>query len=166
MALRAKPLPPLAELQQRYSYCPESGELRFREHRYRNRVGSLVGSPQTGTHTSYLNVYHNGRHLLVHRICYYLGTGKEPAQLIDHINGNGLDNRLINLRDVSTKVNARNYNTPIRTGTGVRGVYWDEPRQYFTAKATIDGRLTQLGSGDLLHCVALRKSAEQRLGYL
>ena len=120
-----------------------------------------------GTGYYQVKFYFKGKRLTMgsHRFIYSVLVGI-PANFVDHINGNGLDNRLANLRDVTNTVNARNINAPIRTNTGVRGVYWYKPGQYFTAKATIDGRLTQLGFGDLLHCVALRKSAEQRLGFL
>jgi ribosomal protein L32 len=166
MALSAKPLPPLAELQQRYSYCPETGELRFREHRCVNKIGALVGTPQVDRNTSYLRVNHKGRLILVHRICFYLGTGKEPTNVIDHINGNGLDNRLSNLRDVANTLNARNRNTPVLSSAGVRGVTWCSPKECYRARISVGSGLKHLGYGDLLHCAALRKSAEQRLGYL
>ena len=166
MARSASPLPPLTDLQQRYSYCPDSGELRFREHRCHNRVGALVGTPQADRRTSYLRVWHKSRLLLVHRICYFLGTGEEPANFVDHINGNGLDNRLANLRDVTNAVNARNMNGPTKAASGVRGVTWYEPGKYWRARINTGIGTEHLGTGDLLHCVALRKSAEQRLGYL
>lgn len=162
MAHSAKPLPPLAELQQRYSYCPDSGELRFREHKWRRKVGALAGTRHADKNTSYLRVNHKGRLILVHRICFYLATGEEPANVIDHINGNGLDNRLVNLRDVRQADNCRNKNSAIKSPSGVRGVFWHKSSSQWKAKI---GAKT-LGYGDLLHCAALRKSAEQRLGYL
>ena len=162
MGRRAKPLPPLAELQQRYSYCPESGELRFREHRVAARVGELVGTPHQDGNTRYLRVKHKGRLLLVHRICWALANGADPVGVVDHINGDGLDNRASNLRDVSATVNNRNRNHKPVSATSVRGVYWHKSAQQYYAEISNK----YIGSGDLLHCVALRKSAEQRLGYL
>jgi hypothetical protein len=46
----------------------------------------------------------------------------EPKGFIDHINGNGLDNRKTNLRIVNAEQNARNSNKPNTNSTGYKGV--------------------------------------------
>lgn len=56
-----------------------------------------------------------------HRVIYKLLTGEEPL-LIDHINGNPVDNRIENLRSVSNQENARNtkmFNTNTSGHVGV-----------------------------------------------
>lgn len=166
MPRSASQLPPLSELQQRYSYCPDSGELRYREHEWRGKVGALAGYALQGKQTSYLRIRHKDSELLVHRICWKMATGNDPEGVIDHINGNGLDNRICNLRDVSNIDNARNRNGPTNAASGVRGVTWHKQGGYWVARINTDTGTKYLGYGDLLHCVALRKSAEQRLGYL
>ena len=44
-----------------------------------------------------------------HRLIWALQTGEWPKQQIDHINGVKDDMRFSNLRDVSAKINHRNY---------------------------------------------------------
>ncbi len=156
MGRRAKPLPPLAELQRLFTYNPETGELL--------RKGLMAGCVVKTANTDYRQVAIGRDKYYAHRICWKLFYKAEPESVIDHIDGNGLNNTIANLRDVTSKINARNIKSPVKSGTGVRGVYWVRSRQSFVAK--IGKYKSQLGYGDLLHCAALRKSAEQRLGYL
>jgi hypothetical protein len=44
----------------------------------------------------------------IHRIIWKLATGFDPAEEIDHINGNRSDNRLCNLREATHGENRRN----------------------------------------------------------
>lgn len=60
-----------------------------------------------------------GRRIRMHReIC-----SASPSQVVDHINGNTLDNRRENLRAVSNAENLQNITRPVRSGTGYRNVY-------------------------------------------
>jgi len=47
-----------------------------------------------------------------HRVVWFLHHGKWPDKQIDHINGDRLDNRIENLRDVSQQVNLINRSKP------------------------------------------------------
>jgi hypothetical protein len=71
----------------------------------------------------------------------------EPGQIIDHINGDTLDNRKANLRFVSAAENARNARRPTSVGktSKFKGVYWDERRQRWVAGITCDGVQSHLG---------------------
>lgn len=166
MGRRAKPLPPLAELQQRFKYCPETGRITFLVSRYKSKVGTEAGRV-TFNHAggnSYRKVtVGKSQEMLAHRLAWLLHYGSLPDGEIDHIDGNGLNNRISNLRDVSHRDNLRNIK-PVRSASGIKGVYWDG--YSYKASITDSSGLRHLGTGDLLHCAALRKSAEQRLGYL
>jgi hypothetical protein len=64
-----------------------------------------------------------GRQYLAHRACFALHFGRWPEGEIDHKNGNGLDNRIENLRDVSPVINHRNQILKNRRNkSGVRGI--------------------------------------------
>lgn len=157
MARTAKPLPPLAELQRLFEYNPETGELFWKQHFFSCKVGKPVGSAFRDKNTSYLRITSKLGRFLAHRVCWKLATGKDPLGVIDHINGNGLDNRLCNIRDVSPIANSRN----LRGLTGVRF------RKKVTAGMRPQWNVT-LGNDfigtyfDFFEAVCARKSAEAR----
>lgn len=158
MALSAKPLPPLVELQRLFKYNPETGELTWREHFFSNKVGKPAGSSYQDKNTSYLRVTTKLGRFLAHRLCWKMATGNDPADVIDHINGNGLDNRICNLRDVSAKENSRN----LRGLTGVRFREKQTPGMRPQWNVTLGNDF--IGTYfDFFDAVCARKSAEARL---
>lgn len=84
--------------------------LAWRESRGTVKAGSHAGSVLKSARTNYYLIKLMGSGHLAHRIIFEIATGKEiPAGMqIDHIDGNGLNNNLTNLRLVSRAVNCRN----------------------------------------------------------
>ncbi len=64
----------------------------------------------------------SGKTILMHRVLLDAPEGIE----VDHINGNGLDNRRVNLRLVTLQQNRRNRNTGRNNQTGYKGVTFDK----------------------------------------
>lgn len=60
-------------------------------------------------------------HLLEHRLVWFYVHGEWPKE-IDHINRDGLDNRLCNLREVTHFVNSINRKMHVNNTSGVKGV--------------------------------------------
>lgn len=80
----------------------------------------------------------------VHRIIWeLLREPIPPKMLIDHIDGNRLNNIISNLRVVTASENARNSKKSSRNCTGIHGVFWDSINNNTYARATIciDGRV-------------------------
>lgn len=69
------------------------------------------------------------------RLAYYYFYEKWPKYNIDHLNGDSLDNSILNLRDVSQKINCCNSKKRIDNTTGIAGVYWDNSRNKWVAEA-------------------------------
>ena len=56
----------------------------------------------------YRKIQLHGKSMLAHRVAWALHYGEWPRDQIDHINGDGNDNRISNLRCVSKSENMRN----------------------------------------------------------
>jgi len=75
--------------------------------------------------------------------------GAKPNQIIDHINGNPLDNRRCNLRFVTTQQNAYNQKKQKRiTSSRYKGVYRQSQsrKKSWMAYITQDGKKRNLGT--------------------
>lgn len=86
--------------------------------------------------------YAASHHGYLHRTLLGLGIGNDEA---DHINGDRLDNRRVNLRVVDRQANAQNVERPNPTGyRGVRAL----PGGRFRAYGSVLGKQTHLGVYD------------------
>lgn len=82
---------------------------------------------------------------------------------IDHINGDGLDNRRCNLRVVSRADNLINTGAFSSSKSGVRGVCWYPAYSKWRAYIMVDRKTKTLGYFDLIEdAAAARKAAEDR----
>ncbi len=106
----------------------------------------------------------NGKSYRAHRLIWFWNYGVWPDQ-IDHINGNGNDNRLANLRDVTCAENHKNMPVPENSKTGILGVRFHHDGAW-VAEIKAGDRYIHLGSfSDIRMATAARKAAEKVLGY-
>jgi len=99
-----KKLPNLAYLRNTYTYDPINGRLFFKDEF--EVVDKLAGYQEKNGYW-YLSV--KGKVYMLHRIVFYMFHGRDPAsKVIDHINGDRGDNRILNLRAVTNKQNLAN----------------------------------------------------------
>lgn len=100
----------------------------------------------------------------MHRLAWLYVNGIEPLQ-IDHINGNGCDNRLVNLREVSSEMNSKNMRLHSRNTSGVAGVHI-HPCGRWQARIQLNGKTVSLGLFVKLEdAIYARRSMEQSAGY-
>ena len=64
----------------------------------------------------------------------------KEGEIIDHINGDVLDNRMQNLRRVNNIINLQNTNAQINSKSGVKGVSWCESRKLWRGFVQINGK--------------------------
>jgi len=88
-----------SEFVARFSYDPKNG---FITDINRNKI---VKSKNAG---GYLTLHFKGKNYYVHRMGWALTHNYFPNSAIDHINGNRADNRICNLRLVTSSENAHN----------------------------------------------------------
>jgi hypothetical protein len=69
-----------------------------------------------------------------------------PDGTVDHINGNPLDNRVINLRSVPMQENSYNSKVPCNSTTGFKGVSFRKDRGTFKSYIKFKQRQIHLGT--------------------
>ena len=113
------------EVRDRLSYNPNTGVITWSKVLgNRAHPGKEAGWVQDG----YRNVKVGDNVIGSHRVAWFLYHGEWPSGQIDHINGDGLDNRIDNLRCVSHSDNHKNRKIPSSNKTGVIGVSRDSRR--------------------------------------
>lgn len=101
-----------------------------------------------------------------HRIIWLLHTGEWPEGEIDHINGVRSDNRISNLRHVTSGENRKNQKKSSRNTSGVVGVTRSKALNKWSAKIIIGGVHKHLGLfDDLSDAAQARKAAEATYGF-
>lgn len=85
----------------------------------------------------------NGKDTTVrmHRVIMNAPRGTQ----VDHINGNGLDNRRENLRFCTTKQNLRNRGKNSRNTSGYKGVSWAKHANKWNAQIVVNRKRINLG---------------------
>lgn len=88
------------------------------------------------------NKYDEAKHTIIkmHQII----LGKRKGYVIDHINGNGLDNRKENLRFVTRSQNKMNQQNTYGSSK-YKGVSWHKNAKKWTSYIRHNGKLTHLG---------------------
>lgn len=111
----------LAYLRERYTYDAVTGAIR---HKGRDRaVKGAVNNH--GYHRIKIGAEKDRTFVLMHRAAWALYYGRWPTE-IDHMNGIKTDNRLCNLREVSSCENKKNrvWKWKPNARTGLPGVYY------------------------------------------
>lgn len=162
-----------------FYYDSETGDLTFKERpreHFKSNHSHIVANAKAkgakvrsihpnGNGNKYYKVKMSGKSHLAHRLVWVLIHGFEP-EFIDHINGNGLDNRISNLRNVSRTENARNTKKYSTNTTGETGVYENKKYGGFCSMIWDKNKQINIGSYNTKEeAVAARKGAEKALGY-
>ena len=103
-----------ARLRERLHYDPDTGIFTWiqpSKYRGTDHVGGVAGFCSKG---GYLSVMLDGKSYLAHRLAWFYEFDAWPGGDIDHKNGLTIDNRIANLRDVSTSTNCENRRGPTK----------------------------------------------------
>lgn len=147
-------------------YDPVTGAFRWKVSRGNVAAGREAGYVNVRRGKSYRHVRVSGTYYPIHRLGWLILTGRFPEDQIDHIDGNGLNNSAENLRAVSNAENARNQRKPVNNKSGVAGVHWDKANAKWRVLISHNGKRKCLGRfDDFDEAVAVRKNAEQKLGF-
>jgi hypothetical protein len=115
-------------------------------------VGKVIGYKWTRNGYGYAVTYvpTDSGHQLV--MMHRLVVDAKRGQIVDHANGDPLDNRRDNLRFCSHAENMRNSKRRKHNKLGVKGVFVEYPcgRARYRAQIRIDGKKLSLGSYDTI----------------
>jgi hypothetical protein len=107
-----KKLPELVYLRQNYTYDPIKGHLYHANYQIGDKPAGY--KDQRG----YRHIQIQKKTYKLHRIVFYMFHGRDPGKkVIDHINGDKSDNRILNLRAVTHRQNISNTKLSRDAGT-------------------------------------------------
>lgn len=150
-----------------FAYDPETGIVSWKKKPNRNKpVGTPAGFKWNDGTNTYIRIGINGSCIFAHVVAITLLNGRLPSGPIDHIDGDGTNNRATNLREVSHTENLRNQRLNARNSSGVMGVDFHAASSKWRARIIVDKKERHLGTFDTRdETVSARKSAETRFGF-
>lgn len=153
-------------LKQFVHYDPDTGILKRTHAMDRgHNIYEKEFIPESVTAQGYRQLGMFKRPRLVHRLAFLYMVGRMPLE-VDHINGDRLDNRWCNLREVDSRTNRMNMGVPINNKSGTRGVYWYPRYSKWEVTITVEGKHKYLGRyTEYDEAVRIRLSAEKEHGY-
>jgi len=168
--------PNIEYLKECISYDPETGVCtwlrRPREHFETNQLfnwwnsrysGKEAGSKRRIRHSEYRHIHLDHHMIAIHRAIWAIVHGEWP-NVIDHIDGDGLNNRISNLRNVDSFVNMKNKRRYANCELEC-GIHKRKGGTYF-AGIKVNGEYKHLGSFKTLdEAVDARRAANKLFGF-
>lgn len=147
------------KIRPRSHFANQNGMNAFNSRRPGKKSGSVNGS-------GYVIIKLNGVCYGAHRLAWLYMNNEIPS-VIDHMNRNRSDNRISNLRNVSTAENLFNAGNRRDNTSGTKGVSWNIVAKKWQARIRIRGKAKNLGFFESLDLAKeARESAEKKLyGY-
>lgn|SRR4051812_40385439 len=145
---------PLTYVREILNYDPETGRLSWRNRpvdHFKTAAQQITWNRlYAGKGAGYIDtkgyrrvaIFKIPRH--AHRVCWLLYYGTCP-DIIDHIDGDPLNNRISNLRAATHSQNMMNRRIHSTNASGYKGVKWDEKEKRWEARIRANGVVFKLG---------------------
>ena len=110
------------------------------------KASNIVVGTQAGTvwKNRYRQILLDRKLYLEHRLVFLYHHGYLP-KIIDHIDGNGLNNSIGNLREATCAQNLRNSRKGKGNTSGHKGVVWDKDRNKWRVQLNVSGSTKNFG---------------------
>ena len=133
--------------------------------RFANKPCGSISRTNSGK--AYIQINNGGERLLAHRVVWILVNNEIPC-CVDHIDGDGTNNKIENLRNTTLSGNARNQKISRANTTGVTGVYLNKQSKTYPYRAFIkmNKKIISLGTFRTIDEAALaRGEANKKYGF-
>ncbi len=126
------------------NYNPDTGQFTWvKSTSPRALPGCVAGSKHK---EGYISITIKNKAYLAHRLAWLYVYGSLPKYQIDHINGDRIDNRIVNLRKSTHHQNQGNQRNPhCGNNSGFMGVSFDKVKNKYVATISINGKNKNLG---------------------
>lgn len=159
----------LKNLSKCLQYDPSTGSITWKAHQNPATALRVVGKPAFSS----FDIHGYGRGMFLgkkyraHQIAFAMYHGKWSQNFIDHINGNRKDNRILNLREVSSKENSMNRCTKSNYGChGIQERTLKDGNKSYHVSITVDGKRHYIGTfHDLDEARDARHCWEMQFGF-
>lgn len=137
--------------------------------RFANKeAGAILTPKESKTYYVSITIALNGKkkNYLAHRLAFLYTEGHFPPEDVDHIDGNGLNNCWINLREVTALKNMKNMPMRSDNTSGVVGVHWHKLTKKWQAQINVNRK--QIHGGlftNIEDAIARREQLELEHGY-
>jgi hypothetical protein len=164
-----------------FDYLAETGELIWRvrplHHFLSEREWKLVNTRAAGSVAGYVRIKNGakgykyskvcGKSEAIHRLVLIWHGYEIPAgMVVDHINQDTHDNRIENLRIVTTAQNLQNQKRPKHNTSGHHGIMWRKERSKWVVRLVMNGKTHVCGHfSNIEDAVKARDESIIRLGY-
>lgn len=132
-----------SELKQRLDYDQHTGLFTRKTSAGGWKAGEMAGNFDE---SGYIKIRINRKLYYAHRLAFLYVYGRMPELHVDHINGNRADNRICNLREATTSVNAQNISQYKKNNKArVLGVS-ESPAGRWYARIRFNGKQMRIGT--------------------
>ena len=133
------------ELKNYLSYDKTTGDFIALQGDKRHIIGRKLGTLHS---SGYIVIAINKKLYKAHRLAWLYEKGNFPKEMIDHINRDKSDNRLINLREVEQTHNSENNPLKKSNSSGYPGVSFSKKNMRWRARITYGYKEKHLGYFD------------------
>jgi hypothetical protein len=146
------------------SYSSDTGVITWKQQGRGRRKNLVAGCIKSKKGNVWRRIVIDGQEYTGAQVAWTIKTGTFPAFIVDHIDGDSLNDAWCNLRRGDGCVDQRNCRMSSRNNTGVTGVKLSNG--YYVAYIGDGNRQKYLGSSkDFFEIVCIRKRAEIELNY-
>ena len=150
-------------LKELFHYDPETGVFTRLVGQCGAPTGVLKNKP---TKQGYLRIQVDKKRYPLHQLAWLYIYGRFPFRLMDHINHDKVDNRITNLREVTSQENQKNRSKPTTNKSGFIGVLKDKHKEKWRAQIVSNGKSIYLGTfKNKEDAIAAREAANIKYGF-